>query len=183
MSLFNLVSHESFNKILNDENKNTPPLNIFRMIANLPQCINSWLNLISGLYATSVPAYYREIAILKQAAIINSEYEIHQHVQLALTAGLSEELIAKLIHDNNNYTLSASELNVCKLATEIEQGGKIEFSTLKALQEHFNDQIILELIIITSFYSCVGRVVNATEINIENINYLKSLATPTVASK
>src|SRR5438477_12899117 len=72
--------------------RDRPPLSIYRLIATAPQLLIPWTDLVSALYQSTVPARLREIAILRQAACANSQYELHQHGILALSNGLSKEI-------------------------------------------------------------------------------------------
>lgn len=165
---------------LADENeiKNAPPLNIFRIVARLPQCIQPWLALIKGLYQTSLDQQDREVAILRQGMLTQSSYEIHQHHLLAKANGLSEELINAIL-DGDTKKLTEKQQLICQLAEELETFNTASSATLKLLTIYFSEQQILELIITISFYACVGRVANATNIQIENINFLQQKKSPT----
>src|SRR5438309_11048654 len=98
--------------------RDRPPISIYRLIATAPQLLIPWTDLVSALYQSTVPARLREIAILRQAACANSQYELHQHGILALSNGLSKEEVALITSTQPVTTLSAAENLVCRLLLE-----------------------------------------------------------------
>src|SRR5438270_11924325 len=73
--------------------RDRPPISIYRLIATAPQLLVPWTDLVSALYQSTVSARLREIAIIRQAACAYYLYE-HHHSILALSNGLSKELVA-----------------------------------------------------------------------------------------
>ena len=68
-----------------------PPLNIFRVVASLPETLRPFLQLGGSLLGGShLTPTERELAILRVAHVTGSGYERHQHEQLARAVGLSE---------------------------------------------------------------------------------------------
>src|SRR5437773_7727480 len=105
-----------------------PPISIYRLIATAPQLLIPWTDLVSALYQSTVPARLREIAILRQAACANCQYELHQHGILALSNGLSKEEVALITSSQPVTTLSAAENLVCRLLLEKKKEQKITSS-------------------------------------------------------
>ena len=61
-----------------------PPLNIFRMLANAPTTLKTFVDWgLSLLFQTELDARHREIAILRVAHVTRSKYEWHQHAIIA----------------------------------------------------------------------------------------------------
>src|SRR5262249_18499417 len=90
-----------------------PPISIYRLIATAPQLLIPWTDLVSALYQSTVAARLREIAILRQAACANCQYELHQHGILALSNGTFERRSSshhKLRASNNSLPHRRSRL-------------------------------------------------------------------------
>ena len=156
-----------------------PPINVYRMIANAPSCLIPWTDMVKGLYESSVAIRYREVAILRQAFIAQSEYELHQHKFIAKSNGLSDDEIKIICSKGKVLGLSDIENLICAMAEELESTAQLSDKTAKALATYFNNQEVAELIILTSFYCCVARVLNATKVEIESSNPLKDQESPT----
>src|SRR5947208_6944947 len=109
--------------------RDRPPISIYRLIATAPQLLIPWTDLVSALYQSTVPARLREIAILRQAACANSQYELHQHGILALSNGLSKEEVALITSTQPVTTLSAAENLVCRLLLEKKKNTKLKIAT------------------------------------------------------
>src|SRR6476661_6301835 len=74
-----------------------PPLNIFRMLANAPANLKTFVDWgLSLLFETELDPRDREIAILRVAHVTRSKYEWHQHAIIARRAGVTEEQMAAI---------------------------------------------------------------------------------------
>ena len=155
-----------------------PPINVYRMIANAPQCVIPWTDMVKALYASKAPVRLREIAILRQATLAKSDYELHQHKFIASNNGLTKEEIDMICADAKVSGLSEQENLICQMAEELETQAGLSDATLSSLQQHFDTTELTELILITSFYCCVARVLNATRVEIEDDNPLADVASP-----
>ena len=155
-----------------------PPINVYRMIANAPQCVIPWTDMVSALYQSSVSIRYREIAILRQASQAKSPYELHQHQFIARANGITQVEINHICDASPVTHLSNVENLLCQMADELENTATINDDTMAQLKTHFNTTELTELIILTSFYCCVARVLNATGVTIEKDNPLKDASSP-----
>lgn len=155
-----------------------PAINVYRMIANAPSCLIPWTDLIKGLYQSSVDIRLREIAILRQAYKAKSEYELHQHKFIAQGNDISEEEIAMICQPNEVTQLSELENTICKMADELEVTATLSDETLSKLQGYFDTKELTELILLTSVYCSVARILNATRVQIEDNNPLAGADSP-----
>ena len=155
-----------------------PPINLYRMIANAPQCVIPFADLVKALYASKVPVRLREIAILRQATLAKSDYELHQHKFIASNNGLTKEEIDMICADAKVSGLSEQENLICQMAEESETQAGLSDLILSSLRQNFDITELIELILITSFYCCVARVLNATRVDIEDDNPLANEASP-----
>ena len=155
-----------------------PAINVYRMIANAPSCLIPWTDMVKGLYESKVEIRYREIAILRQAFIAKSDYELHQHRFIAQSNGISEEEIKTICSTGKVTGLSEIENVICDMAEQLESTAQLSDETANALKSHFSEQEVAELIILTSFYCCVARVLNATKVEIESSNPLAGQESP-----
>jgi 4-carboxymuconolactone decarboxylase len=70
-------------------------LNIYRMIAHSPGLAPSFLTMASDLLQyNSLPATWRELAILRVGYRYGAGYEVHHHLNIGRAVGLTEPAIA-----------------------------------------------------------------------------------------
>jgi alkylhydroperoxidase family enzyme len=155
-----------------------PAMNVYRMVANAPRCLIPWSDMVKAIYESQVPVRYREVAILRQATKANSAYELHQHKQVAMENGLTDAEIGVICSDEKVTTLTKVENAICDMADQIETLATVSDKTLSLLEKHFDVRQLTELIITTSFYCCVARVMNVTRVPIESESPLAGLAVP-----
>lgn len=155
-----------------------PAINVYRMIANAPQCLIPWTDMVKSLYDSKVAIRYREIVILRQAFIADSMYELHQHKFIAKANGITDEEIDIICSEGKVSSLQVIENTLCDMADQLESKASLSDETAQALKSFFNDQEVAELVILTSFYCCVARVLNATQVEIETNNPLQGQDSP-----
>ena len=155
-----------------------PAIDVYRMISNAPSCLIPWTDMVKGLYESKVAIRYREIAILRQGFIAKSEYELHQHRFIAKSNGITDEEIAIICANKKVTELADIENVICDMAEQLESTAQLSDETAEALKSHFSEQEVAELILLTSFYCCVARVLNATKVEIESDNPLKDQGSP-----
>jgi 4-carboxymuconolactone decarboxylase len=69
-------------------------LNVYRMMAHSPGLAPSFLQMASAvLQDNSLPAQWRELAILRVGHVYGAGYEVHHHENLARWAGLTDAAI------------------------------------------------------------------------------------------
>ncbi len=130
------------------------------------------------MYECTTPIRLREIAILRQASKAKSEYELHQHRFIAMNNGITEAEIEIICNEAKVHQLNEKECLICQMADEIEITATLTNETREALINEFGEKQFSELVIVTSFYSCVARVLNATRLQIEQENPLAKASDP-----
>jgi alkylhydroperoxidase family enzyme len=149
-----------------------PPIHIYRMLARTPQCVQPWTDLVKSLYQCQFDKRLREIAICRQSISAKASYEHHQHRLIALANGVTEDEL-NAIETEAVVTSLDSEANfICSVADEMEKTATIQDATFNTLRERYGDDLMVELLLILSFYCSVARFTNATRTAIENTNVL-----------
>lgn len=152
-----------------------PPLNIFRMLANVPQSFEPMI-----LFSKSIIQHgqfdprLREIAILRTAYLIPSEYEWHLHIPIAKGAGVKDHEM-KIISTEKTVTSLDEEANfICKIADELGTNAYLKDKTFQELYIRYDVQKASELILIVSSAHMISRFLNGTRTQIEKTNPLKN---------
>ena len=155
-----------------------PPISIYRQLALAPQFLIPWADLVNAVYTSTISPRLREIAILRQAACAKAHYEIHQHTQIALANGLSSEEIQVITGTESVTSLSPDENLVCKMSEQLERNATLDDETYAEARTQFDERQFIEIVTIVSFYSAVGRFLNATRLEVEAGNPLQGLSSP-----
>jgi alkylhydroperoxidase family enzyme len=153
--------------------RSVPPINIYRLLAIVPQSVVPWTDLVQAVYECELDPRLREIAICRQARTANATYELHQHQLVARNNGVSEAELEAALHEPTVESLDPSANLVCKVADELEARATLADETFERLYSAFDRRTATELVFILSFYSAVARLSNASRIPIEADNPLQ----------
>ena len=143
-----------------------PSINVYRMIVSALQCAIPWTDIVSALYQSSVAIRDRKSAILRQASQAKSAYELHQHQFIAQVNGITQDEIDHICEAHPTTNLSTTENLLFQTADELENSATINDNTIEQLGTHFTITELTELIILTSFYCCATRGLNATRVTV-----------------
>jgi alkylhydroperoxidase family enzyme len=147
---------------------NLPPLNIFRMLARLPDSFRPFLELGGSLLGDAeLGARTREIAILRVAHATNASYEWAQHVQLARNVGVSDAEIEAIGSDDPAGALGPEDAMVCRVADEISGDVRLSDEALALLLERYEARAACSLILCVSYYNMVSRFLESTRVELE----------------
>ena len=72
-------------------------VNLYRSLAHTPDLLHAWIDWAWALRENcTTPRSLREIMILRTAVVMRSEYEWHQHVAVAQSAGVPTAKVAAI---------------------------------------------------------------------------------------
>jgi 4-carboxymuconolactone decarboxylase len=150
---------------------NTPrKLNVARMIANASDAVFQNFSRLGNALMTrgKLDKKLREIAILRNARVCGSLYEYTQHVPIAKSTGLSDEQITAIDHWETAKCFSELERLVLRFTDEVARSIKGTRATLEALQKSLGPGEIVELIMAIGFWGMVARILETTEVELED---------------
>ncbi len=144
-------------------------LNVARMIANSDAAFYPFSMLGNSLLTRSkLSGKLREIAILRTAKVSHSVYEWTQHVPIAKSTGCTEEQIAAIDNWEGANCFNDVERLVLKFTDEVARNVKGSRETLEALKKHMGAAEIVELVLSIGFWGMVARVLETTEVDLED---------------
>jgi len=149
---------------------NTPrKLNVARMIANASDAVFLNFSRLGNSLMTrgKLDPKLREIAILRNARDCGSLYEYTQHVPIAKSTGLSGEQITAIDEWQSAKCFNELERLVLRFTDEVAMHVKGTPETLAALQKHLGPGEIVELIMAVGFWGMVARILETTEVELE----------------
>jgi len=127
--------------------------------------IGTWLHGKGGLAAR-----LRELAIIQSSYVTASGYEFAHHVTLAMTKGLTHDDILAIIDQSSGKAsgLSAFERSVLKAARDLTLHAQIDDETRAVLEGGLSRKDLIELVVVTSYYNHIIRLVSALRITLDD---------------
>lgn len=158
--------------------KEKPPINIYRMLAHIPEVTGPFLDLIAGIYRTDFDARLREVALCRVGHKAGSIYEFHQHHLIALQARLSEREIEAIAIESTVDSLDDDGNLVCQAVDELEDSATLTPATHAKVMERFGAAGAVALIFIISTYCLVSRFANGCGLQLESSDPLAGVSNP-----
>ena len=150
-------------------NRGRVKMNVARMIANSDAAFYPFSMLGNSLLTRSkLDARLRELAILRTAKVSKSVYEWTQHVPIARSTGVTEEQVNAMENWEGAKCFSDLDRLVLKFTDEVARNVKGSRETLEALKKHMGPTEIVELVMSVGFWGMVARVLETTEVDLED---------------
>lgn len=143
-------------------------LNVARMIANSDAAFRPFSQLGNALLTRAkLDAKLREIAILRNAKVCGSVYEWTQHVPIAKACGVSDEQVAAMDNWEQARCFNDTERLVLRFTDEVARNVKGRPQTVEQLKKVMGTAEIVELILSIGFWGMVARLLQTTEVELE----------------
>jgi len=149
-------------------NRGRVKMNVARMIANSDAAFYPFSMLGNSLLTRSkLDARLRELAILRTAKVSKSVYEWTQHVPIAKAAGVTDEQVDAIENWEGARCFGEIDRLVLKFTDEVARNVKGGRATIAALQKHMGTTEIVELVMSIGFWGMVARLLETTEVDLE----------------
>ena len=147
-----------------------PPLNIFRLAAHAETALRPFLRLGGALLTqAALDARLRELAILRVAEMSGARYEWIQHAAIAEAVGVSQDRIAALeAGDAAADCFDDDERLVLAFTTEVVEDVGASQATFERANARFSPREIVELILTIGYYMMIARLMETTEIDLDD---------------
>ena len=144
------------------------PLNVFRMLGNVPTSIKPFVDMGgSVLFTSAFDPRKREIAILRVAHVTKAPYVWHHHVAIGRTVGITDGEIEKIACDAAVVSLEEEENLLCRVADEISRDVRLSDDALSQIIERYGNRGAAELIMACCWFNLVSRFTESTRVEIE----------------
>jgi alkylhydroperoxidase family enzyme len=149
--------------------KGGQPLNIHLVQGFAPKLARARLDMAYALrYDVVTPALLREMAILRIGQILNSEYELDQHVPLAKACGVTDAQIAALPNWRASALFDERQRALLGYTEAVAlHGGEVDDATYAAFAKQFSPQEIVEITITIITYYGTGQLTKALKVKVE----------------
>jgi 4-carboxymuconolactone decarboxylase len=148
----------------------TPPLGVFRMMANAETAFRPWLRWGGVLLRDlALDPVLRELAILRVARLTpHADYEWVQHVPIARAVGATEDQVAALERDDVEAgCFSDAERTLLRFTTEVVLDARASDATFDSITKLLSAREMIELMMVIGQYMMLARVMATTELDLD----------------
>jgi len=144
-------------------------LNIFKMMANADGCFVPVTRLGGAILSRQkLDAKLRELVILQLATLEGGEYELIQHVPIAISVGVTQEqadAIKRQALDSPSF--SALERLTLRFTEQVVNRVKADESIVRELMQSLSAREIVEMIFAIGFYMMMARLTETTRTDLD----------------
>ena len=144
-----------------------PALNIFATMAKHPELLDRF-NRFGGflLFRGLLPVRERELVILRVGWRSGSVYEFGQHTVIGGGAGVTDEDVRRIATEDLEGW-SGEDRNLIELADQLCSTNTVDDALWDRLSQRWNEQELIELLVVAGFYRLVSGFLNATGVELE----------------
>jgi uncharacterized peroxidase-related enzyme len=155
----------------------TGPSNFYRLMAWKPDVLASFPRMYGAIMGPgAVDRRLKEMVYLAVSYDNECDYCTEAHLRGGRKAGVSERAIEDLENETNqNFTLA--EQAALHYAREMTRACAEDFDTREHLQEHFNEEQIVELTLVIALANFTNRFNNGLNTQVE---HERTLSTPAI---
>lgn len=142
-------------------------VNVYSALSNNQEVLRGMREFLGALWNHSgLTDRQREIVILTIASETGSEYEWHQHVNIASETDLEAEEVAAIARDDRDPFPEEERLIVSY--TRAVARGRVTDELHEAIGEHFDEDTLTGAASTAAGYLALGRVIDALAVEIES---------------
>ncbi len=144
------------------------PLNIFATLVRHPKLMKRW-SAFGGtlLFQGRLSPTDRELLILRTAYRCKADYEWGQHVEIARTAGMTDEEIHRVPEGAAAAGWTGSQRALLIAADELHDTSVISDATWAALAADYDEQQLIEVPMLVGQYHLVAFTLNSLGVEAE----------------
>jgi len=162
--------------------------NLLRALINSPNAARDSRPLPNFIrFKSRLDPRLRELAILQVGYLARAPYEWAHHIEIGHRFGVSDDDIRAMIDDTNGKPTNLDVLTktVLKAAREITLEGAVSEQTFSALKQWLDNERYVDLVIATSHYNSVVRILGSLQIDLEEgyQRYLDQFPLPAAAGR
>lgn len=120
------------------------------------------------LFATSLTARERELAVLRVAVLRGAQYEWAQHVVMAREAGMTDEEIARVAEGPGAAGWSPRERALLTAVDELVGGADVSEGTWRDLNEEFDVRQLMDLVFTVGAYEVLAMALRAFRVALDD---------------
>lgn len=142
------------------------PVNVYAAMGNNPEVLRGLRQFLGSLWTDSgLSDREREIVILAAASELRSEYEWHQHCNIAPEAGLTADEVAAIARDDLSHFTRAERALIAYARGVVR--GRVTDPLHDAVGEHYDHETLAGAAATAAGYACLGLLIDAFGVEIE----------------
>lgn len=143
----------------------TGPPNLFLTLGRNRALYRGWLHFAGRLMPGGrLPRRETELVILRVAHLRDCRYEFDHHRHLAQRAGITAGEIDRLTADPTSTEWSDRERALLAACDEMHEKGDLSDATWQALSDHYNERLLIEVVLLIGHYQMLAGVIGALRI-------------------
>ncbi len=144
------------------------PLNLFATMAHNPRLLRRFNALGGGYFLRHgrLSGRDRELVILRVAALTGSDYEWAQHQVIGVAEGLSAGEVERVRGPVDAW--SGDEHELLRFVDEVFASEGNEVPSWDDLATRYDDQQLMELVLVVGFYRMLAGFLNAVGVEIDS---------------
>jgi len=145
-----------------------PTRNIYTTLVRAPELAERMTTLGRTLRGEGLSVRHRETLILRTGWNCGSEYEFAQHRRIALQGGMTSQDVERLQEGPEAPGWDTFERTLCLLADELHTTNQITDSTWASLESVYDEQQIIQAVLLVGYYHLVSYVLNGLRVPLED---------------
>lgn len=143
--------------------------NVFATLLRHPKLMKRWIVFANHcLFKSSLPARERELVILRTAWLARSGYEWGQHVVIGKNSDVTDAEIEALKAPLESHDWTAAERALLVATDELAADVDLSDATWDALNQHFSEEQIIDLIFLFGQYRGLAGALNAFGVQLDD---------------
>lgn len=146
------------------------PINLYRLLANSPDGLDCFAEIGQWIrYRSVLDPREREIVILAVGYFAKCRYEWSHHVKIGFDFGLSADDIRGVMSAARGEPspLGEFDLLLIEAARESTFDGLLSDGTWTSLSAKYDDQTMVELLLVLAHYAGVTRLLDSVQMDVE----------------
>lgn len=145
----------------------TPDRNLPCTLVKHPDFFGPWAALGTRFRQGVLPLHDRELVTLRVAYMVGSPYEWAHHTRSAKMSGVTDaEIVAVQVGPDGDWEPAAAAL--LRAVDEIYADHRISPETWATIAESYDEQQLIELMMLIGFYSMTGWMLNSIGIQVDS---------------
>jgi alkylhydroperoxidase family enzyme len=144
-------------------------LNIYTTVARHPGLMRRWLPYGGKLlYRGKLPPRVRELVVLRTAWLCQAAYEWGQHVAIAHEVGMTADEVQQVVAGPDHPGWDELDAAIIRLVDELHNSAGLSDPTWATLSKAFDDQYLIELVMLSGHYHSVAYLLNTCGVPLED---------------
>ena len=142
--------------------------NVFSTLLNHPDLFRRWLVFANHVLGKStLSARDREIVILRTGLLADCDYEWHQHIGIARSAGMTDDEIRAVREGAEASGWAQHERVLLRAVDELKRDSHLTDAVWDGLSDHYDTRQIMDIVFAVGQYNMLAMALNALGVQLD----------------